>query len=877
MPGVYSLGMAKKRRRPLAVLISILIVTAALAAGLWIWYAADRRDPFGYLPGSFLAYVQLTSLRSAYDDWIGQESIERALAAAGFGFIRKAVVDLRGAQASKSSFLRSLLDVRADLAVLKDGSVVGALSLGPRSLVTRVAPVAGPLISLKGLSFIKESGFSSFEYDLGGVKVYAAPAGDLLIIATKRETLQAAFRERGGGSRLSARTDLRTLEALSGTARGVRFLVDTRTILSAAISGIPAGKRLLETLDFPAESVADLRPAEPGLELELDLPVKAGAPEVDEILASSGGRSKLLPILPPSASFCLGFNFRELSLAFKALEAVEPGLSATLAKADEAAKSVLGYGFDGLLFSWAGGEAALLQAGGSTSPVLCLSVRDEKLRQERLGRALSLPVFNRTEQDWDGARLTRVSFPWWVEALLDAADIKIDNPYLAVAGGFFLVSQDPESLAAIVKGIDSGQRLREGRGWADVLPASPGSPLAYCVYESDSRPFFLGEDWPVTAILEEFGRGFLMVSPSREGLSASLRAAPAPEGSARRSSYGFPLLLGRPLDSMTIVKFKGASTPRIAAIGRETLWLIDPAAPASPLEISVPKGSLAASGAGSRLWTVDASGQVCLRGKDGSALDPFPVPHEESRMPPLAIETGLLLYSESRKGLSLVDEAGSVAAFGPQLEDPVFASPVASGGLVAWATKGFDSLVYLSNDEGMVRAGWPQEGGGISFGSPALSSSAEGVLVGFLCQSGRLSLWSGDGKTMEGFPMELEGVFYTSPVICLVGHERILACADEEGGIRLVSEYTTVYPGLSLPEAAGKKTRLTAADRDGDGRDELYVSGNANMVFGYTLPGLALLPGFPMPGSMGPAFADIDNDGALEAVSASADGSIQAR
>jgi hypothetical protein len=285
---------------------------------------------------------------------------------------------------------------------------------------------------------------------------------------------------------------------------------------------------------------------------------------------------------------------------------------------------------------------------------------------------------------------------------------------------------------------------------------------------------------------------------------------------------------------------------------------------------------MAAQGMSSGLWSFTSEGNISYRGEDGKAVEPFPIDMPAERMPPLAIPGGLLVYDSSRKGLALVGPDGRAAPFGPALQDPVFAAPSASGGYVAYATKGFDSLAYVLDSSGQILPGWPAEGGGISLGSVAVSYGAEGLLACFLTQAGKLSLWTTDGRLLAGFPLDLDGVFYASPAIVLNGHERLAACADSQGKIYLVSEHGAVFPGPALSEAAGKSTRLSASDPDGDGVDALYVSGNANLITALAVPSMDLLPGFPMAGAFGPYFSDIDADGTAETISASRDGTINA-
>ncbi len=68
---------------------------------------------------------------------------------------------------------------------------------------------------------------------------------------------------------------------------------------------------------------------------------------------------------------------------------------------------------------------------------------------------------------------------------------------------------------------------------------------------------------------------------------------------------------------------------------------------------------------------------------------------------------------------------------------------------------------------------------------------------------------------------------------------------------------------------------LVARDVEGDGRPEIFVSGDGNALYGFDAD-LEPLTGFPVPGTGKPAFADLNGDGRPELVTAGVDGVIRA-
>ena len=79
---------------------------------------------------------------------------------------------------------------------------------------------------------------------------------------------------------------------------------------------------------------------------------------------------------------------------------------------------------------------------------------------------------------------------------------------------------------------------------------------------------------------------------------------------------------------------------------------------------------------------------------------------------------------------------------------------------------------------------------------------------------------------------------------------------------------------VAAGRGAARGSAVTAFDSDGDGREELYVSGGGDALYAFS-GDLAPLPGFPKSGSGVPAFVDVDGDGRLDILERGADDTLR--
>jgi hypothetical protein len=749
--------------------------------------------------------------------------------------------------------------------------MLAVLDLGPRSMLTRLVPFLGPLVSVKNLSFTKRDSFSYFEYRVGSRTFYACPAGNLLVASTSERALAGSLALKGGSGSFAARADATLLKSLSSSGQGLRFLADSRSLLSVPLSFFKQGKPLLEAMSFPRECVADIGLSNQEARLDLDLSVQSALPELRRILSDKRPRSRLDDILPAQARFMVGFNLPDIESLFDLAGALDPGLKKTLDSASQASKLALGLDLQEFLYSWAGGEAGLIQMPSSGKPVVYLSIRNEKKRAAAFKKAFSSPLLAPQEAEYSGSVLTRIAFPWFMKAIFQMTKLEFDSPYLCAQGEYLFISQDPQGLSDCLKAMREGDLASSEKalwqGW-------DAQGLAYSYFDSQEKPFFLSGKDPVSAALAQYGKGFIQVIPSPRGLDLSLRTLPG-DSAKPVSLAGFPYDLGYDISSYMLVRFADRANPLILASGHGGASIVDPAMPEKRIDIDS-GGELAFAPGSKAFWILGPGGELDLRDSSGKAVSPFPVKLPGLEAPSAAaLPAGLLFYSKEGNRLLLAGLDGGVSDWGPELEDPVLARIARSGKYLAFATKGFDSKLYLCDLGGNVMAGWPQEAGGIAYGSPAVSGGMDDPRIAFITQAGELRVWDLSGSLLPGFPATPGGVYYCSPAFLREGSSDILASVNSDGTVNLTAMDGSSRGSFAASSHREKSTSLSALDIDGDGSDELFLSGSGGMVSAFRLDGSAV-PGFPLPGNLDIGLADIDNDGKIDFTSASRDGSVYA-
>jgi outer membrane protein assembly factor BamB len=287
----------------------------------------------------------------------------------------------------------------------------------------------------------------------------------------------------------------------------------------------------------------------------------------------------------------------------------------------------------------------------------------------------------------------------------------------------------------------------------------------------------------------------------------------------------------------------------------------------------IPAGGAGPQNANDALaWIVSRRGQVALVNGAMKAMKGFPLVTGCSLSGPPAAFDGKLFLTDEDGCLYTLDHAGVLARISFPFDGDVLRSPpsfLEAGGkkYMAMYPKSFAGELWLSDASGNVYPGWPAQVSGIAFGSPLLFSRGGNVFAAFITQAGKLFVFDEAGSPAPGFPLDVDGVFHIQPVwdgeslwaLSAGGvlHRIASPAADEDSRV-----LRQAVSGLSAKEGF-----LLTADPDGDGTQEIFFTGEANALYGYSRA-FSLLAGFPLPVWGRPAFADFIGDGMIECVGA---------
>ena len=197
--------------------------------------------------------------------------------------------------------------------------------------------------------------------------------------------------------------------------------------------------------------------------------------------------------------------------------------------------------------------------------------------------------------------------------------------------------------------------------------------------------------------------------------------------------------------------------------------------------------------------------------------------------------------------------------------------------VIALYPKSFSGSIYLIDNNGNTVKGWPQDAGGIGYGSPVINrigNDYAGSVV-FITQKGDLFAWSLDGSKRNGFPINISGVFYTQPVIGNINNEmnREIVTLDKNGNVSIVSGEGIDVLKKEIKGSGSKDNKIMLFDINNDRINEIFIYGGSNNIYGLDNE-LNILPGFPVKGNTKPCFSDFDSDGQYEMIVAGVDNYI---
>jgi hypothetical protein len=904
-------------KRLLGVLLRVIlgIIGAVVLAFLVLVvnWLARREDPAAFLPSTYVAYLQVPSLRTVYDKWLNLEAADVVLARPDLAVYRSVVADIRGLSLTRSPLLRTLLNVHADVMLLTGGKLVAVLDLGWRGIFSPLARIVGPELGVKGFSFLNDAGMPLYRYTTGNTTIQAAIVNSVAVVSLDADVVKASLdlRRTDTGLAATAGRDLLRRIRLRGGGDGLRILADTQGLSQGLLSPLPIGSRIMDAVEIPGQSILDVGLTDSRLDLTVGTPISVSLPDLAKALAGSAPPVGVTRYVPATATLVSVSTIAPLGDLYRIAAAIQgKDVQDIYQKADAGARSVIGMGIDDLLFSWVGAEAGMFMLPGSPEPVFFARISDQAALERSLKALTSSLVAGKDSSlVIDGVRIDRLAVPWYVSLILDTLDVNAPEPFFISRGGYFFLSLEAQNLAAVVKTADAGDNIASNAAFAELTRGSRSNPSLMLWYDvAEAEPFFLRGSSLLSDILRLYTRGVAMVQLSPTEAQVSLSASRA-QSIAARPMPGFPLSPpGGTTGDVLAFRFAGSSAPLLAWIrGSDTVVLADAQGRQAAEATLEPDVTLLpeedGTGAVTALWAVAPGGTVWRFGPRLTPLPPFPVVTGiASPMPPAIVDGRLVLFSKVDSTLVFLSSDGTRSTAAQKLDAPPREPPQFAGGqsigsasdkatagdkstgypgdksteyrgVLAFYPKSFDALVHLTDASGAEAPGWPVTAAGISWCAPRFVPDPRGTLVSFLTQAGSLHVWTMAGEPLPPFPLVLPGVFYATPEPVVVDGKGALAVLSQDGTLRLIGMDGSVLGETTLPDVDGRVARL-ASVRIGAGQ-AILVYGSGAFIAGLDTS-LRPLPGFPLKGVTRPQVLDLNRDGSPDLVTAGLDGKIYA-
>ena len=863
-------------------IVAAIVLAAVVLVGIWL---ARRDDATSFLPDRYVAYLQVPSIRQVYDRWLNLEAADIVLARPDLAPYHEAVTDLRGLSLTGSPLLRSLLEVRADVVLLKDHRMLAVVDLGWRGVLTPLARLVGPMLAVRGFSFLNDGGIPMYRYKAGDTTIHATLAGNLALVSLDPDALKEALDRRATRTGLAARVSRELLDRIRLRSRSaLRLLVDTEALSVDLLSASPAGARILDAVEIPGQSMVDIELSDTRLTLGVELPISISMPELRRTIAARPSPLGVLRDVPATATLLSVSNAAPLADIYRLAAAFQgKDVQDLAARVDAGARSMVGAGIDQLLFSWVGAELGMFQLPESAEPVYFARITDQAACEKAIGMLTGSVVAGKDSSlVLDGVRINRLSIPWYMGLVLDTIGVSLPEPYFLTRGGYFFLSLDAQNLAAVVKAADTGANLAQSRLFTSLMRGTPADSSFLVWYDIGRvQPFFLRGQGLLSDVLHVYPGVVAAVRLTPSEVTLSLAAERTPGGGVKPVP-GFPLSPeGGVSGEVLAFRFAGSGASSLAWVnGRGTLVLADQAGVKTAEAQLEPDAVLVAEsdtpGSVSSLWAVSPGGTVWRFGPLLAPRPGFPVATGiSSTMPPTMLGGSIALFSKQDSAIVLIGPDGSRTVLPQHLDAPLFAPPDFAAGRMAFCPRSFDARVYLSDAQGAAVPGWPVKASGISSCSPRIVALGPSLRVTFLTQAGVLHAWDLSGNETAPFPVTLPGVYYATPQPIVVEGRPALVALAQDGTLSIVGLDGTILRQTMVRDIDGRSARILTADIDGKGTDEILLYGSGAFIEGYD-SSLRPLAGFPVKGVSRPQIADIERDGRPDFVTAGIDGKVYA-
>ncbi len=867
----------QKKRSILPFLILVLLLL--IPAGFFAFSFFGTLKPHTVIGEESIAYVHVPNLLRTANRLLEHQTLDTLLADPALLSVAPAVNTLRHSGLFSNPLIRFAAGGSLDLALYPDSHYLAAYDTARLSSLLFLAPAILPRFSIKNLYYVQAGRYSRFEYRGSDQDtVYIAIKRNLIVVSNSERLIEPVLDESG------IKNDGSRQPAFAAKNFDAALLLRSESILAGLADDAPDIRTILERLNTSGQAEASVYIQKDQIDLNIRMPISSPLPAITKLIDADSTVPSMLYGLPPESQYATILSPGSLRDLLDAAIAIQGNQAVRLLeKADASSRFLTGLSLEELIFSWTGNELAIFGLEGRPRPVFAVKIADENRRKQVFESLLSsFALTGDNTVILDGTRIPRLMLPDFLTALLSLWKIQVPSPYYLTERGFLYLSESPENLLETVNAIRQNTSIVKTEVWKKLATHSPDASTITLFYSLDrSVPFFLRGTDTVQRILQLYGQGLARLSlrDGETGISLAIKSV-STKGPLPLS--GYPLKPeGKLSPEIEVLLFPAKGEVRILFTENgNRLVSLNPVngtrttyESPEPLWFVLSEGIERTDLSQPAVWVVSQQGTVALLDGNLKNQEGFPVATGNRLSAPPAAFGGSLYISDMESSLYIIDRFAKTHTLSLPFQDILRAAPsfMRQGSNIYMAAypKGFFSELWLTDEKGTVRPGWPVSASGIAFGSPLLFHSGRtDTGLAFLTQAGELSVYSESGTMRETFPLQLPGVFFIQPVF---DGKALWSLASDGRLFKTGLDGTT--ESVQLEGITAETGYLATADIDGDKVPEVLASGEANLLYAVRHD-LTMLPGFPLPVWGKPWTGDLNGDGKTDIISGGMDNLI---
>ncbi|MDC7220941.1 MAG: VCBS repeat-containing protein [Spirochaetales bacterium] len=873
-----------KKIKALGISLLVIFLLMLMTIGVFIGLAAlNREKAEDFFPNNHILRIEVDSVSSLIENLTDWSAAEILLSEPEMADFYQSFLEWKNNPLRDNRLVKRALSMEADILLNDQFQSMIIVNMGWRSSLYKL------FLHIESVLNLSDAEIQSFSYERklysavtlppkageeakGDQIIYLYSRGNILLICTDETFLKETLSGAPFPSRDRLKYDF-------GNRADLKIHLNSEELLTLFTEDFPQLAQIEKDFIFHKEILLAINVEEDHLNMEGYIPFQTESTEVIDYLNRDPGLLRVPESLPPSVNILSGFRYTDPDSLLTMINSflTEEG-QISLESYDGLSKSLLGLSTAELLTDWLGNEAgAFTLEGFSSNPVLFAEIGN-KANLAIVLEALKSNLFIKVKDNLllDDTRVTLLTLPAPLKALLQLFTGPIEEPFIITEGNYLYISDNPETLAHLSRELKGRNRLSSTSSFKSVTGKLPErSPLLFYYDLNTAMPRFLLNNQVHSQLLRYYEKGHFYLSYHRDEIRFQFHGERAPI--EETSPFpGFPVDTKEKIFSPVLIGDLGESRlPEFAFINKNEELIITNIL-GTPLSRTVlpQKSSLLEIVPGEGVKTFGEKGFLTVPpggvglGEEGESF-PF-----DWTFAPIPFDGDYLIFNRDGRQLVRLNENTRTPLSLPYSKVIINPPSLWKNQYIGVYPKDLFGTYYLLDNRGEPLENWPQKAGSIALQGPQFFEYEGRAHLMFLTQKGILEIRDRRGKILQT-PLSLEGNFLAPPV-SLKGEEgTLLALINSKGEISVLTptgEYVAQWD-VRIPES--EDTRLLPYDIDGDGRDELFLYGAGSRLYGWQSD-FSPLPGFPVTGHYKPEFQDLDNNGKMEIISGGMDGKIHA-